>query len=276
MCCTLSPSRMSSTLLLTSIAKRDNKIVHVMGYQNTAQNLGRGPNAMLLPFPAAEPMGAENILDTSSYRSVLSNMASHFQPRSRRVTRRSLTKSAPAQVFDSGAYTVVLAQSAADIPEALARVPAAKRPALNQEIFNAYARWYPGWQVALCCFDGAIEASPLLWWYVPQDATSLFFPALDAHDGDVPDLGTEVMTDHTLMWGSNAPLQPYWAAIEHPGAPAAMEAFLPTQIRGCRVQHSKPNGDWRVPVPTLFNAGHPGAGMEAVDSDQYRVLPPGA
>src|SRR5205823_2395778 len=70
------------------------------------------------------------------------------------------------EVFDSGIYTVVLARDARAIPGALSQVPAAKQPVLNPELFQAYARWYPDWTFALCCFSNrqAARATPMLWW----------------------------------------------------------------------------------------------------------------
>jgi hypothetical protein len=216
MCVCLGPARLSNTTLYVGEATRDGKLVHVLGYQNTAQNLAVAAtsvpsgmlagNAMILPFPASEPMGKDNVLDTSGCKNILKDIAEAVKPRSKGFGRSMSfgMDSRSVEVFDTGIYTVVLARDPRDIPAALARVPAEKRPDLKPEIFAAYAEWYPGWQVALCCFNNAeaVEADPLLWWYVPAFPNVLFAPTLDSHTGGVPDLAAEVELDHTIAVGS--------------------------------------------------------------------------
>ena len=72
--------------------------------------------------------------------------------------------------LDSGIYTVVLASDAAVIPRALDQVPRSKRPAPNEKLFSWRSRQFPGWPVALCCFDNrdVRHATPMLWWYRPR------------------------------------------------------------------------------------------------------------
>ena len=232
MCVCLGPARLSNTTLYVGEAVRDGKRVHVLGYQNTAQNLsivgppqgldpklwsqvikekGTTPagNAMILPFPAAAPMGKENVLDTSGCKSVLKDIIEAVKPKSKGFSRNMdfgvSFAAGPVEVFETGIYTVVLARDPRDIPAALERVPAEKRPDLKPEIFAAYAEWYPGWQIALCCFSNAqaVEADPLLWWYVPAFPDVYFAPTLDSHTGGVPDLTTEVELDHGIAVGTS-------------------------------------------------------------------------
>lgn len=207
MCVTFFESKLSDTILYAAETERGGRRVHVMAYQNRAQNLAKGPNAMLLPIPAAAPLSADNTLDMRIYSGILGDYVAtygHYQPSRIRWANTSLYKTgaAEAQVFDSGSYTVVLAKDARVIPAALARVPENRRPAPNRAIFSAYARYYPGWHMALCCYDGAIEAEPLVFWYEPLFPDRLFAPALDAHDGNPPDLGAKVWRDHYVFFAS--------------------------------------------------------------------------
>jgi hypothetical protein len=245
MCCSVSPEvevKFSDTILYAAeIVNPQNKIVHVLGYQNKAQNhinrfnpagLWRKVkdlfaestgNAMLLPFPCLPgTMSSANILETKNCPDILKDIAIAVKPPApqsanyQMAAQSSFSRSAPVEIFKaSGIYTVVLAQDARDIPQALNRVPKEKRPKLNPELFEAYAKWYPNWTFALCCFNNESlqEALPMLWWYEPMNSDDLFLPALDGHTGDIPNFDSEVMVDHTVAVGSGlARLKPLSAS----------------------------------------------------------------
>lgn len=247
MCCSVSPNvevSFSDTIIYAAeVVNSQAKTVHVIGYQNRAQNNIHGyyssknptperigfwdkvknilippplknslettGNAMILPFPAVpHTMSKANVLDKKNCPDILKDMADAVQPPP--ITgsfsfSQSMVMSAAVEVFEAaGIYTVVLAQDARDIPNALSQVPKEKRPKLNPVLFNAYAKWYPEWTFALCCFNNeeAKDALPLLWWYEPSNPEKLFMPALDCHTGNVPTLNTSVLVDHSLAVGS--------------------------------------------------------------------------
>ncbi len=259
----------------------DGRTVHVLGYENSVAPprdtgwVGRGdaaelwasvvsrprpshrPNAMVLPFPARpRSMTAANVLDTRDIPSVLVSYSARIharRPPPEETDTFEDALSAPlapaVQVFDSGSYTVVLAADAHDVPAAVDRVPPERRPKLNPALFDAYARWYPGWTIALCCFDAAqaMRAEPLLWWYEPLDGRVLFLPALDSHDGRVPDLALDVRADHTVVVGSHG------FDDEHPhkgwypddvDAAHAARPYLVRNIVGRYFDDLRPNGDY--------------------------------
>ncbi len=215
-----------------------NRIVHVLGYQNTVQNnikkqnsvnssslmktlsnyfsfteaaVGQG-NAMLLPFPAKPgTMSSKNVIDTEYFPDILTDISSatmrgkpDLNPEPIATSFASSASSTVEIFAAAGIYTVVLAQNIMDIPTALHQVPIEKRPNPNPAIFKAYAKWYPNWTFALCCFnnDDKKEAHPMLWWYEPMFEDKLFLPALDSHDGSVPKLDQKVIIDHFLAVGS--------------------------------------------------------------------------
>lgn len=218
-CCSLHPAEFSAgqaqpkssgTKGLAAEAYKDGKIVHLLGYQNSPVNLNaKGANAMLLPIPAKPgTMSEANILDTKSCKQFLVDIekAVMTPPRTRGFSEHEEV-SLPASrviVFDHDIYTIVLAQNAEDIPKALQRVPADKRPSPNKSIFDSYQKWYKGWTFALCCFNNKqqADASPMLWWYEPLEPRQLFFPAVDAHDGHSPRLDGKVAVDHTVAFSS--------------------------------------------------------------------------
>ena len=248
MCCSVSPNvevSFSDTIIYAAeVVNLQNKPVHVLGYQNRAQNNVQGSyfstnltlerrgfwdkfkdtfipqskkhsheitgNAMILHFPCVlRTMTKANVLDTKNCPDILKDMADALVPP---VVAQSyisgefmMPRSAAVEVFEAaGIYTVVLAQDARDIPQALNQVPKEKRPKLNPELFEAYAKWYPNWTFALCCFNNeeAKDALPMLWWYEPSNPDKLFIPALDCHTGNVPTLNTSVLVDHSLAAGS--------------------------------------------------------------------------
>lgn len=256
MCLTLDRSRMSKTIVYGAEVLHEGVLKHVMGYQNTAENLSPGPNAMLLPIPSAVPLGPTAALDMTPAKGILKEYADYFQPRARRGLK-SMGFGADTRdsihVFTSGSYTVVLAQDAAAIPSALSYVPADRRPAVKQAIFDAYARLYPGWSVALACYDGTIEAEPIAFVYEPLDPSSIFLPGLDGHDGEPPRLGTDVKRDHTLVWASSAMKNGYKAAHKDP-LPPNLAPFFPGIIGGTLLTGRAANGDFRVDIATMATA----------------------
>lgn len=266
MCCTLEPAELSKTILYAGDATIDGQYRHVLGYQNRAENLFDGPNAMILPFPAVGKMGPENVIDVTGGKDVLSNMAASFQIRllSRRSSDslKSASFGSYVEVFDSGDYTIVLADDARDIPQVLHRVSENKRPRLNKQVFEAYAKWYPNWPIALCCFEAkkAVENQPLLWWYLPQQHDQLFLPAVDGHTGHAPNLKANVYRDHTLVVGTSKVTAQllsqghkvyYSKADQHS---ADLKKYLPTHIIGSEVKTQTLNNDFRVRTANVHEA----------------------
>jgi hypothetical protein len=264
---------MTDTILYAAEALHKGALVHVMGYQNHAENKATGPNAMLLPIPSDAGMGPDNMLDTSKAKNILKDYQTTIRAQQRHT--RSLSKgfdertygSRSVQVFDKGSYTIALAEDARDLPAALGRIPEGRRPEMSAPIFNAYAQLYPGWKMALCAWDGSIDAEPLLWWYEPKDPSRLFMPALDAHDGLAPRLATNVPLDHTLVVGSVSAPPPNTSEVAFTSPlPAHLQPFLASRVTG--IEHNKgrtlKNGDFSCRMANI--------GKGIID----RVGPPGA
>lgn len=308
MCVSLRPAHFSQTKGLCAEARLNGRTVHLLGYQNTVSNLVDGApaakntgsdfgwkrgttstakaatkgtgNAMLLPIPAVPgTMNELNVIDTSSAPSCLLDMEKAIQPVTRGGIRRGGLLGGNARpdsvtVFDHDIYTVVLASNAKLIPKALALVPADKRPPVNKEIFDAYAKWYPDWTFAFCCFNTKDEASakPLLWWYVPQHPEFLFFPALDGHDGKAPNLEATVDVDHAIMVSSNAlnanKQGTFGNRVSYSDQRRSdqLQKLLPTYVLGQQFNTQLTNGDF------LFQVSDVDTGV----FNSKRELPPGA
>jgi hypothetical protein len=255
MCCTLFPSEASKTVVFgcETYAPDSRDIIHVNAYANSASS--PGPNAMILPVPTADGIGPANVIDMSGVgaRNILTDYAKAIKanrpaPRDFMLGSRGVTRGCPL-VFDVGSYTLVTANTAADIPSALDRVPVARRPKMNQAIFDAYDVLYKSdttkWSFILACWSGEIDAEPLAWQYKPIDASRLFFPALDGHDGKVPDVNGRARRDHTLVAASTfAPIPvPTHVRFSEPRR-ATVAPYFPSAVLGVEYQQVTPNGDF--------------------------------
>jgi hypothetical protein len=237
MCITTHPADLSNTKIYAGEARLGETYVHVMAYRNTAAT--EGPNAMILPIPAARMLGPANVIDTREFAGFLDIMLAEAED-----CCRGAFGGVPEspQVFDVGSYTVVLAQRPQAIARAVEGVPANKRPSLNPALLQAFDDLYPGWPLAVCCWDGAIEAEPMLWWYEPKSPEWLFAPALDAHHGGAPDIGAEVRVDHVIGFGSTLREQRF-GGWEDELPPIAAD-LLAWNVRRARVAGHMPNGDF--------------------------------
>lgn len=257
MCCSVSESSMSNTLIYVGEGQRDNKLVHVIAYQNKAENLSNGPNAMVIPFPAGVPMNEQNVIDTSNFKSFLSDITE--------ATRRSRRRSASfsksmmlgnscdeALVFDVGSYTVVLADSVEKVSAAMNRVTEKKRPIISEEFLIGYGKLYPDQPIAVCCWNGSIEAEPLLWWYEPKNSEVLFVPTMDAHDGKSPNVEMNVYTDHNISAGSSVYSSSADQVNYSEELPAHVVGLLPSHVHGTKIQRSMKNGDMFIKTSQLI------------------------
>ena len=280
MCCSMHAARFESTV----IAAWEHSSHHYLGYKNHAQNVAgfRGGqinlrglrqlhpdwmgeddgkpatgNAMILHFPAIPgTITPDDLLDTKDSPKILDDMVAALRPVYRGDFSRSLVIGASMGdrrvfVFESGIYTVVLADSPRDIPKALERVPANKRPPRNDVIFEAYSEWFVDWPIAVCCFNNRefAEGNPLLWRYRPRNNEYLFMPGLDAHSGQAPNLRHQVEVDHWLVASSTKMMPNNGAQVRYSSSTAGnLLAVLPTRVVGCEVHGNHPNGDFIVPV----------------------------
>jgi hypothetical protein len=245
MCCTSAPAQLSKTHLYAGCGIREGKRVHVLAYQNHAKSRDRGPNAMILPIPAKEPMGPANVLDTRAYKRFLKDISEASRRVTRSATRSASAYAASTQVFQVGSYTVVLGDDPISIDAALRTVPEQVRPTIKRDLVASFTKNYPGWPVAVCCWSGDIEAEPLLWWYVPKSENWLFAPALDAHDGHAPVLDASVDVDHHVSFGSRWSDSRTGNSVEYRDLlPEEAEWLLPERVFGTRLHQRMANGDF--------------------------------
>ncbi len=265
MCVSTGPSEMSKTIVYAAeVRGRDGGREHVLGYQNTARS--DRPNGMLIALPSAGPLTRANAIDMTACPNLLRDLRELTTPRSRGGGLLGLA-SRGAEVFDVGSYTVISSDSPLAFGELLASVPEAKRPEPNPEVYEAFAALYPGWQFALCCWAGEIDAEPLVWRYESLRPDYLFLPGLDGHNGRAPSLARHAERDHHLVWGSafRTDTSGYSSLTERVRAalPSYVGALVPPSVRGAPRVGVERNGDWWV----LLDALSSGPGLES---------PPGA
>ncbi|MFE4170878.1 hypothetical protein ACFRR7_02325 [Streptomyces sp. NPDC056909] len=260
MCVSMDQAQFSGTTLYAGRLRHDvHGLVHVLGYQNTAVNLADGPNAMLLHLPARR-MSRANFLSVGRSSDVLHRMVDAVRPvaagaRSD-IAWMGWDDGERVEVFDHDIYTVLLATDPTLLHAALARVPPHRRPRLDPLLLEFYADHYPGYSIAVCCFDNAEaeQAKPLLMWYEPMFPDRLTLPALDCHTGGPPDLKGKVSADHWVLYGTDeAP--PGWG--EPVGYPPRMRhelrGFLPDTVMGTYFgERPLPNGDFVLPHEDLL------------------------
>ena len=267
MCMTSAASKLSDTIIYVGEGTYKDKYVHVLAYQNNATNESSGPNAMILPFPTSEEMDENNIIDTSEFKYFLKDITNASKQRAFGSKLLGFNgnhaKSAwhsVAKVFDVGSYTVILAKNVNQIPEALTRVSENKRPKISNQFLEGFGKIYPNQPVAVCCFDGTIEAEPLLWWYVPKNEKVFFIPTMDAHDGNAPKLSEAVQTDHVISTGFLSNSENSVASevnYTDRKIPDEIRSLLPTHVHGGKLGSKYKNGDMFINKENCSNKEHP-------------------
>jgi len=233
-------------------------------------------NAMILPIPDA--VGNIELIDTTTCPNFLKDIRSALTPRTRGGLRRGGSFGADAKsvrIIEFDVYTIVIAKSAKDLAKVIKSdaISDDRRPALNDDIFKAYAKWYPNWAIAVCCFSNtdAQRAKPLLFSYEPtkqDDPDYLFVPSLDAHDGKVPDLNARVDVDHTIFVATQDMSEDRAMTVFYsdPEIAPGVAELLPRKVTGKVINGQYRNGD------IVFKCSDLKAGVVR----GLRALPPGA
>jgi hypothetical protein len=260
MCISSARANFNTTKVYSGEAKLDGKYVHVIAYQNNATSqVAWEPNAMILPFPTNVVMDQNNIVDTRSFKGFLQDITDASKILRRTLGSRSIgaisASARDALVFDSGSYTVILAENMSQVPKALTQVSDDKRPILSYRFMMGFQKLYPNQPLAICCWKGSVEAEPLLWWYEPKDKSTLFVPTMDAHDGNAPDVEAVVKTDHIISVGSNLLGATYSRQYNRVNYKSQLSdqarQLLPDYVYGTELPGRMVNGDMFVKVADL-------------------------
>jgi hypothetical protein len=267
MCCTLEPAVLTNTRIYAAEVMREGTLCHVIGYQNSVETRSYGPNAMLLPFPAEGKVGRENLVNGAAFKDILGSYdeaVERLSPTSKSFSRgfdddELLGAVAGAasryEVFESGSYTIALAETPAALGHAVREIPENRRPKVPVRFLIALGKMYPNWPFALCCFEDSMEKpEPLFWWYKPRFPEVLFAPAIDAHDGNPPDMGARVQRDHTLAFASSLSNRPIDPNLQHDiskQVPKEHQWMFDARVCGRQIQEPTENGDFVYPLEMI-------------------------
>lgn len=257
MCICAAPGNFSSTKVYAGEAKLDNKYVHVIAYQNNAESQNQyEPNAMILPFPTKTAMSRANIINTTAFKGFLQDItdATKFQGKMLGTSRGiAVSAAGGVDIFESGSYTVILADNIKMVPGAMSQISEDKRIALSYRFLMGFNKLYADQPVAVCLWKGSVVAEPLLWWYEPKDKATLFVPTMDAHDGNGPDLEANVDTDHIVSVGSNLleESRRYNRVHYKSSLPPVAKQLLPMYVYGTQLPDTLKNGDMFLKVADL-------------------------
>ncbi|MCA9804867.1 MAG: hypothetical protein KC777_23015 [Cyanobacteria bacterium HKST-UBA02] len=256
MCISIAPVSFGNTV--TGLYEADDK-THVIFYQNVVSQKGastpvtrtrsrRGAtapsnwtgrkasgNALVIPIMTDDFKSIRLLSDTADTPDLLADVRRSLQPprrRSRGSLRGSKGMSDQVIIQQFDIYTLVLAPHASLIPDAIKKVPAAKRPPLEQELFNQLEAWYDC-PFAVACFSDADagESKPVAYAYSPKYPDYFMIYTLDGHDGSVPNLDAVVDLDHTVFAGSYR-MDGGKSVAYSDEIPAGLEKFVPRSVVG--------------------------------------------
>ncbi len=263
MCITVAEAELSDTIIYAAEARRPSgEIVHVLGYQNAVTE-AKGPNAMLLPFPAAGTVGRGNLVNAAAFKGVLGDYeqaVDRLRPMTKSVGRgigsfgAAATDADAFDVFESGSYTVALVKKASALRAALEVMPEKVRPNITTGMIFTLGKLYPDWPMALCCFENGMSApEPLFWWYEPRFPDRLFAPGLDAHDGGPPDLARKAARSHTLAFAALESDHPIDSQLQKQlfAVPEEHQWLLSARVCGRKINDLTPNGDFVYPLSQI-------------------------
>ena len=173
---------------------------HVLAYQNVPVNLSAQPNCMLLHIPSAQPLQAEDLLDTSDCPWLLKQMAESGRK------ERSRALFAPANhIFEMGVYHIAMLNDVRmdAVQASLQQIPEHKRPNISIDFIQFFASYFPGFPLLLCCFNNqeSQKASPIIVHYAPKRPDVFQLNLLDGH-GHLPDIRAHLHFHRTLVVGS--------------------------------------------------------------------------
>jgi hypothetical protein len=139
------------------------------------------------------------------------------------------------------------------VAEALERVPENKRPTISDDFLAGFGALYPEQPLAICCWEGMLEAEPLLWWYEPTHKDRFFVPTMDAHDGGPPQIEEVVRVDHTISTGAadNSKVGHHFMVRYEDTIPSSVKDLLPNFVYSTRLDYKNNNGDMFIPTNKL-------------------------
>ncbi len=242
MCITSGPANLSDTKIMS--IKLDEEY-HLIAYSNSVENYSKHTNSMILAVPGT--LTQTDFYDTTLYAKFLEEIEEFRKPRTKSISRSIDPESDDLSFenFQIGMYNIFLSNSAELIDKAIGELPEDKRPIISTELLDFFKNHYAGWSFVVCVFDNAkkIDAQPIMFKYKPFDKDMLFFPGMDSHDGNAPNLEAKVRVDHYLISELKGV-----GEMEFSSQTLVPDILQNLELYGVHEQTIKQNGDWYLKI----------------------------
>lgn len=207
MCITVNHAHLSKTKILSLPLENGN---HFIAYSNKVKNKSGKPNAMILPIPGETNPSLFH--DTTKYKGFMDEIIKNCELDTYLgVLSRGISKGITLsyEKFELGQYTIGLSRNFSGVRNFLNQFSEDKRPEISESLKNFFEEKYAGWSFAVCVFDSdkTISAQPIAFEYKPFGPGLIYFPTMDGHDGEAPDVESFVDTDHTFIYEHTGPMK---------------------------------------------------------------------
>ena len=207
---------------------------------------------MILAIPGKTKQ--EWFYDTTKYKRFLNDIISRASYDEGYLGNRyrgfKLNKS--LSVFNVGMYTVGLSDSFDNVLGFIR-----DKAQITDSLAVFFKERYKGWSFAVCLFDSnkAIDAQPIAFEYTPFDSDVIYFPTMDAHTGNAPDMNEKVDVDHTFIYehtgNVDEELYQEFVELENKDVP---EFLKKRKYRYIEVHNDmEPNGDTYMNISDISN-----------------------
>ncbi|MEO6305159.1 MAG: hypothetical protein ABIP51_18515 [Bacteroidia bacterium] len=234
MCITSGPAILSKTKILSCKVEGGK---HLLAYSNSVENKSITPNSMILAIPGT--LSEEDFYDTTLYKDFLNEIEEANKTVMKSLSRSLSSSSFSFTSFKNGMYQVLLSETIEGIGEALQSLPIEERPIIKEDLLSFFGSHYKKHSFVICVFSSTetISAQPIMFTYTPFDYEIVYFPSMDSHTGDAPNIKEMVEVDHFLITNKNV------------GKKLEFESTVPDILKNLffhcfEFKGNKKNGDW--------------------------------
>src|SRR5690606_5578285 len=113
---------------------------------------------------SAEMLTQANVVETEKGTSFLDNLIQESRKAQNRgmrsrskggVMMAGVATRGAFEIVERGVYSIILASAPGVVPKALEQISEDRRPKISASLLRFYHQTYPGWPLALCCFNNA-------------------------------------------------------------------------------------------------------------------------
>jgi hypothetical protein len=201
MCISILPSEMKTTKIL-SIPVGGESLNHFLSYSNNVVNLSGTPNAMILPVPGI--VKQEWFYDTTPFKFFMNDISDNCSYIYDYLGRpKIISRGVELSVnFKLGQYSIYLVPPNGSLIETISSIDTSIRPAIKNSFYDFFDEHYKNCSFVICLFDNneTIDVQPIAFEYLPNNPNLLYFPTMDCHNGEIPNLNDKVELDHIFLF----------------------------------------------------------------------------